>query len=68
MFCLYIFPPMIWILTEGEGDGMESRLFFINPLFNIFFSFAGLRQTEFMDFATFQPPCASGKSEPYVKR
>ena len=21
-----IFPPMIWIFTEGEGDGMESGL------------------------------------------
>ena len=21
-----IFPPMIWIFTEGEGDGIESKL------------------------------------------
>ena len=38
MFCLHnstsllellkqTFPPIIWILTEGEGDGIESRLF-----------------------------------------
>ena len=20
------FPPVIWIITEGEGDGIESRL------------------------------------------
>ena len=30
MFCLYTFkqsfPPMIWIFTEGEGDGVKSRL------------------------------------------
>ena len=26
IFCLYTFPPIVWILTEGEGDGMESRL------------------------------------------
>ena len=22
------FPPIIWIFTEGEGDGLESRLYF----------------------------------------
>ena len=22
------FPPIVWIFTEGEGDGMEFRLFF----------------------------------------
>ena len=28
MFCLYTLstPPIIWILTEVEGDGIESRL------------------------------------------
>ena len=30
MFCLYTlkqtFPPLIWIFTEGEGDGIESRI------------------------------------------
>ena len=23
---MQIFPPIIWIFTEGEGDGIESRL------------------------------------------
>ena len=27
MFCLkQTFPPIIWIFTEGEGDGIKSRL------------------------------------------
>ena len=44
MFCLYslhlkqTFPPIIWIFTEGEGDGIESRLpfkiFFALQFFN----------------------------------
>ena len=26
MFCLFTFPWIIWIVTEGEGDEIESRL------------------------------------------
>ena len=44
MFCLYslhlkqTFQPMIWILTEFEGDGIESRLHFkISTLRKYFF-------------------------------
>ena len=33
------FPPIIWIFTEGEGDGIKSRLFFkIFSTLQIFFS------------------------------
>ena len=24
--CFALLPPMIWIFTEGEGDGIDSRL------------------------------------------
>ena len=44
------FPPIIWILTEGEGDGIKSRLPFkiFSTLFNYLprMFFTGGKQAE----------------------
>ena len=42
------FPPIIWIFTEGEGDGIESRL----P-FKIFSTLLGQESTGIMEVDLF---------------
>ena len=45
------FPPIIWIFTEGEGDGNESRLPFLKTIF--YFKKSETFVTKFMDFLPF---------------